>query len=234
MTNVRCKLADIFKSINKKMNKPTWHNLRNVKPVSKVFGFDRGLPIDRYYIEGFLNENKNLIRDVVLEIAEDTYSKKFASDVKRYEIFDYVKNPSATMQGDLTNMETLLPNRIDCFICTQTLNFIYDFHSAISGIYYMLKENGVALVTVAGISQISQFDVKRWGDYWRFTDASMKKSFAEVFGKDNVQVDFYGNVLSSIAFLEGISSEELTKKELNYKDKNYQIIITIIAKKTVL
>jgi len=33
--------------------------------------------------------------------------------------------------------------------------------------------------------------------------------------------------LSSIAFLEGISAEELTRKELDCEDPNYQIIIAI-------
>ena len=29
---------------------------RHIRPISKKWGFDRGLPIDRYYIEKFLNE----------------------------------------------------------------------------------------------------------------------------------------------------------------------------------
>lgn len=95
----------------------------------------------------------------------------------------------------------------------------------------MLKKGGVVLATVAGISQISRYDMDRWGDYWRFTDLSIKKAFEEVFGEGNVQVETYGNVLASIAFLQGIAAEELTKEELFYKDKDYQMIITIKARK---
>ena len=87
------------------------------------------------------------------------------------------------------------------------------------------------LATVPGISQISEYDMVRWGDYWRYTTLSIKKSFEEVFGKENVEVDFYGNVLASIAFLEGISAEELTKEELFFKDENYQLTIVIKARK---
>ena len=42
-------------------NKVKWHNLRALEPVFKVFGFDRGTPIDRIYIEDFLNKNRNII-----------------------------------------------------------------------------------------------------------------------------------------------------------------------------
>ena len=71
----------------------------------------------------------------------------------------------------------------------------------------------------------------RWGDYWRFTTLSCEKIFKEVFGAENVVVDFYGNCLSARAFLDGRSSAELTKKNLDYKDNDYQLLITIKAHK---
>ncbi len=95
----------------------------------------------------------------------------------------------------------------------------------------MLKPGGIALITVGGLSQISRYDYNRWGDYWRFTDLSIKKAFEEVFGEGNVEVETYGNVLSAIAFLHGISAEELTEDELFYKDEDYQVIICIKAVK---
>ena len=36
-------------------------SLRRVVPLSQEFGFDRGLPVDRFYIEAFLEENAELI-----------------------------------------------------------------------------------------------------------------------------------------------------------------------------
>jgi len=214
------------------LKKPNWYDLRTLQPISRIFGFDRGTPIDRVYIEHFLNKNKYLIKGVVCEIAENTYSRKFGTNVEKYEILHYTKeNKNATIIGDLTNIHTLPEATIDCFILTQTLNFIYDFKQAIKGIYHMLKVGGVALVTVAGISQISRYDYDRWGDYWRFTDLSIKKAFEEIFGEGNVEVETYGNVLSAIAFLHGISAEELTYDELFYKDEDYQVIICIKAVK---
>ena len=95
----------------------------------------------------------------------------------------------------------------------------------------MLAQDGVVLTTLAGLMQISQYDMKRWGDFWRFTTLSAHKAFSDAFGKNNVKVDFFGNVLASVAVLEGISSEELTQEEIDFKDEDYQIIITVVAKK---
>jgi hypothetical protein len=209
-----------------------WENLRKLKPVSEVFGLDRGTPVDRYYIEKFLQSNTSLIKGNVLEIAENTYSKKFGGAVTAFEILHYNnENPQATIIGDLTNISTLPSEKIDCFICTQTFQFIYNFKDAIAGARHLLKKDGVILATFAGISQISRYDMDRWGDYWRFTTLSASKAFEEVFGEGKVQVDFYGNVLSAVAFLEGISAEELTPAELDHKDQNYQVLITLVARK---
>jgi len=222
----------VIKFFKRLLKKPKWHNLRNLSPVSNVFAFDRGTPIDRIYIEDFLNKNKDAIKGTVCEIADNSYSKKFGTDVKKYEILHYTQdNKNATIIGDLTDINTLPAKKIDCFILTQTLNFIYDFKSAINGIYHILNDHGIALVTVSGISQISRYDYERWGDYWRFTDLSIKNAFCEVFGNDNVDVYVYGNVLSATAFLQGISAEELTEKELFYKDQDYQVTICIKAVK---
>jgi hypothetical protein len=193
---------------------------------------DRGKPIDRYYIEKFLSENSAYIYGNVLEIAESYYSKMYGSkDIKLEILHATSDNPNATIIGDLTDLDSLPEGIIDCFICTQTFNFIYDVQAAIEGSYKLLKKDGVLLASVAGITQISEYDMQRWGDYWRFTTLSAEKAFSSVFGKNNVEVNCYGNVLSATALLHGISSEELTTEELDYKDKNYQITITIRATK---
>lgn len=212
--------------------KPDWHNLRSTKPISKQFGFDRGMPIDRFFIEHFLAMHRDSIKGTIMEIADPTYSKQFAQEGSVFEVLYFANNNrKATIIGDLTIPATLPHNKVDCFICTQTLNFIYDFKAAIAGIHHVLKPNGVALVTVAGISQISRYDMSRWGDYWRFTELSMRKSFEDFFGAGNVNVDFFGNVLTSVAFLEGLAAEELTEDELLTKDEDYQMLITVVARK---
>ena len=45
------------------------------EPVSREFGFERGRPIDRWYIERFLREHAGDVRGRVLEVAESTYTQ---------------------------------------------------------------------------------------------------------------------------------------------------------------
>ena len=201
-------------------------------PVSNVFGFDRGTPIDRYYIDKFLAVNKSKIVGTVLEIAENSYSIKFGDKNIVSEILHFDNsNPKATIVGDLTKKETLPKDRYDCFICTQTFNFIYDIKEALAGSYYLLKENGTILATVSGISQISRYDMNRWGDFWRFTDKSIKKLFEEV-GFSEVEVSIFGNVFAATAFLKGLAVEDIpSMKLLDVLDEDYQVTLGIKAVK---
>lgn len=203
-----------------------------ITPVSHLFGCDRGTPIDRYYIDKFLFENKSKITGICCEIAEDTYCKKWGSDISRQEILHYDNtNPDATIVGDLTKHETLPANLLDCFVCTQTFNFIYDVKSAFQGAYQMLKPGGVLLATVAGLSQVSRYDMVRWGDYWRFTDLSLKR-IAEERGFKGVQVKIYGNAMSATAFVQGVAVEDLKDvRILDEHDDDYQVTLGLIATK---
>lgn len=230
----------MFQSIkqkSKRIFKPViFNDFRNVKPISTKFGFDRGKPIDRYYIEKFLNENKRYIHGEILEIAENTYSKKFCKEDSNNKFniltFDESDKRENIIFGDLTKIKTLPNNKINCFICTQTFNFIFDIKKAIEGAFYLLQENGVLLATVSGIAQISRYDMDRWGDYWRFTDLSAKYLFGNIFGKENVYVYVYGNVIAAISILQGIAIEDLPDyRLLDEHDVNYPVTIGIVARK---
>ena len=43
---------------------------RRTSPLSDVWGFDRGTPVDRYYIECFLEGQRRDITGRILEVAE--------------------------------------------------------------------------------------------------------------------------------------------------------------------
>jgi SAM-dependent methyltransferase len=208
-------------------------DLRRLKPISRVFGFDRGLCIDRYYIENFLAKHAEDIRGHVLEIGDDTYTRRFGGDrVARSDVLHVQEgNPKATIVADLTCADSIPSDTFDCIIFTQTLQFIYDVRAAIRHLHRILKPGGVLLATFPGISQISRYDMDRWGDYWRFTTLSARMLFEEVFPSGNVTVRAYGNVLAAVAFLHGLSAEELRREELDYHDPDYELIITLRALK---
>lgn len=205
----------------------------NSKPVSTVFGFDRGTPIDRYYIEKFLKANSSFIKGDVLEIAENDYTKKFAQGDHTSHILHFDdSNPKATLVGDLCNTETLKQNSMDCFICTQTYNFIYNFQDAIKGSHFLLKPGGTLLATVACMSPISKYDADRWGDYWRFTPQSAQKAMEQCFKKENIVIEPLGNSAAAALFMKGYALEEIQKEvDLDKNDEIYPLIIGIKATK---
>ena len=211
--------------------RPIVFNRVSTKPISNDFGLSRGTPIDRYYIESFLRENALDVKGAALEIAESTYTRQFNHGITSFEILHVDRsNRKATIIGDLTQPETLPDKTVDCFICTQTLNFIFDVRRAIEGCFKLLKDGGVFLGTVSGISQISRYDMNRWGDYWRFTDLSLKKLFAEYFREENITIQMYGNVFAANAFLQGLALEDIEDKSLlNVRDIDYQVTLGIRA-----
>ena len=210
-----------------------WSRGRRLTPVSRIFGLDRGLPIDRYYIETFLEEHAGDIRGRVLEIGDPFYTRTFGREkVLESDVLHAVAgNPQATLVGDLATGQGIPTNAFDCMILTQTLLVIYDVRAAAAHCHAALKPGGVLLATVPGISQISRYDMDRWGDYWRFTDASARRLFEELFGPENVTVETYGNVRTACAFLQGLAARELRRKLLDRRDPDYQVLLGIRAVK---
>ncbi|MBN3039653.1 MAG: methyltransferase domain-containing protein [Candidatus Omnitrophica bacterium] len=187
--------------------------------------------MDRYYIEQFLSGHASDIKGRVLEIAEPEYTRKFGQNKVSISEVLHVQagNPQATLVGDLVTGLNVAEERYDCIILTQTLQFIYDFRAALANAYRALKPAGVLFLTVPGISQISRFDMDRWGDYWRFTGLSIEKIFKEIFSEDKLRIKIYGNVLSATAFLQGVAAQELKKEELDAYDDDYPVLICVKA-----
>ena len=210
-------------------------SLRRVTPVGRLLGRDRGLPIDRYYIARFLEANAGRIRGHTLEIDDDQYTRAFGGDrVTRSDVLHvHPTNPRATIVADLTSAEHHIPSdRFDAIILTQTLPFIYDVHAVVKTLHRILRPGGVVLATVGGITPISRRDMERWGHYWSFTTLSARLLFEEAFPARDVHVDAFGNVLAATAFLQGLAAEELSPTELDYRDPDYEFLITVVAVKS--
>ncbi|MEM2125322.1 MAG: glycosyltransferase [Candidatus Methanosuratincola sp.] len=208
-------------------------HLRRLSPFSREYGYDRGRPVDRHYIESFLKNYELDIQGDVLEIADDSYTRRFGGErVTKSEVLHAEPgNPQATIVGDLTDADQIPANTFDCIILTQTLQVIYDVRAALQTVYRILKPGGVILATFPGISQISGYDKERWGYYWSFTSLSARRLFEEIFPPECVQVNASGNVLVATAFLYGMAAEELKPEELDHNDPDYEVVITVRAEK---
>jgi SAM-dependent methyltransferase len=210
---------------------PPRGGLASLEPVSRSFGFERGLPVDRWYIERFLRAHAADIRGRVLEVQEPAYTQMIGGDrVEHSEVLHAAPgNPEATLVGDLVTGEGIPDGEFDCFVCTQTLQFIYDLPAAVAGTRRALRDGGVLLASVPGITQISRVDRERWGEYWRFTAQAVSRLFGDVYGAANVTVEAHGNVLAAACFLYGYAAEDLSEAELAHRDPDYELIVMVRA-----
>jgi hypothetical protein len=207
--------------------------LLRTKPVSRKFGLDRGTPVDRVWIEAFLREQSERIRGSVLEIGDPGYTRRFGTGVTESHVLHATgEGPDATIVGDLATGVGVPEAAFDCIVLTQTLPFVYDVASAVSTCRRALRQGGAVLATLPGISQISRYDMNRWGDFWRFTDLSVRQLFEAEFESGEVTVRTHGCVGSACAFLHGLAAEELDSDLLDAVDPDYQVLITVVATTT--
>jgi SAM-dependent methyltransferase len=201
-------------------------------PINRNFGYDRGQPVDRYYIERFLRREAQAIAGRVLEIGDATYTRRFGgARVTTSDVLHVTAgSPEATLIGDLADAPHLPTAAFDCVILTQTLQLIYDLRAALDTVYRILKPGGVALATLPGISHIGD---QTWRDtwYWNATPHSARRLFAEVFGAEHVTVEVCGNVLVATAFLQGLAVHELDSADVDFADPDYPVLITVRATK---
>ena len=207
-------------------------DLRRTTPLSPVWGLDRGVPLDRYYIHAFLERHRRDVKGRVLEIKDPGYTRMFGDDrVTSVDVLDVNPgNAQATIVTDLSRAKTVAGDCYDCFILTQTLGVIFDVAEALRHAVRVLKPGGVLLCTMPASGRIS-YEEGLDGDFWRFTEASVRRLFAEVLPPQAVEITGHGNVLASSAFLYGMAVHELTREELDAYDPYFPVVYTIRAVK---
>jgi SAM-dependent methyltransferase len=211
-------------------------DLKRPSPLSRDWGYDRGTPVARYYIEDFLGRHAGDVRGRVLELASNDYTKRFGgprveqSDVLAVE----TNNSNATIVGDLAQEETLPEAAFDCIIFTQALQYIYDTRRGVEMLYRALKPGGVLLTTVSGIGPMGDHPgypekPDRWPWYWIFTLAALRRLMEDRFGEDAVAAEAHGNIFTATAFLYGLALEELDSSDLQIDDPRFAVTIAARA-----
>lgn len=221
------------KSIRRALNPARIYLTRlTTNPLSSCYGFDRGKPLDRFYIERFIEENSQLIRGACLEVLNNRYTSKYGGDkVEESDVLDIDEsNKNANIIADLRNLNNISNNTYDCIILTQVLQFIDDSDAVISECYRILKKGGVLLATLPCLGRID-CAAGTDNDYWRFTKASTKYLFKKKFSSENLKISAHGNVRSGIYFYSGLAQEDVTKKILLKDDPDFPLIITVKATK---
>ena len=155
-----------LRSLMRGYERPRWGNLRRTAPFSATYGFERGTPIDRYYLHAFLAQQQHLITGDVLEVQTDAYTQRFGRGVHRADTFDIVPSPDVTYVCDFSHCERSIPNRAyDCLLLPNTLPHFRELEPALSNAIRVVRPGGAILASAAGLLPLTG-DVP---EYWRLS-----------------------------------------------------------------
>jgi len=203
-----------------------WGDLRRTTPFSRKWGYDRGTPIDRVYIERFLESHAHDVRGSCLEVLNAAYTERFGGGrVSRADVLDIdPANPLATIVADLGEPDSLPAERFDCIIFTQTLHLIPDMHAALANLWRALRPGGVLLVTVPAMGRHDTAPGFHH-DRWRVTQTGLDCLLQPLLPAAQWETITFGNVLSCTAFAYGLAAEEVQPDELNDTDPQFPLIV---------
>lgn len=213
--------------------KISFGDLGRMRPLCPDYGFTRGQPIDRFYIEQFMESHRPHVQGRVLELLNSNYTQKYGGEkVTQSEVLDInPANRKATLYDDLRTLSSISDNSYDCVILTQTLHLIDDDRAALRQAYRILAPGGALLMTVPCISKVPSDPVE--GIWCRFyTDPGVTFMLSRDFQRSAFSVSSYGNLPLSTAFLYGLSVQDLDRSLFRANDPEYPVIVGACATKT--
>jgi SAM-dependent methyltransferase len=207
---------------------PVWGNLRSTSPFSNEYGFDRGTPIDRYYLHRFLQQHRTEITGNVLEVQGSGYTRQFGQGVMRADSFDINPRFQPTYVCDLAKAESILPsNRYDCCLLPNTLQHLRELEACLRNALRVGKPGGVILASSAVFEPL----ISDGADYWRLSSMGWEEITARVWAGCEVKIEAHGNCLAVLAAMLGLASEELTPEELDLQSWRYPVLVTFSCRK---
>lgn len=200
------------------------------EPISDDYGFGRGTPVDRRYIETFLADHAAEIRGSVLEVEDARYTELFGNGRTRsHSVVDIdAGNPRATLLADLCAPGSLPTESYDCIILTETLHLLSDPEACLANCWAALRRGGSLLVTVPALKRLSPRHPE--ADYWRFTPAGLELLMTRRW-PGPLSVRAYGSLRSCIGFLLAHVVEDFDPADLDTHDPRFPLTITAHARK---
>ena len=224
------RLMVIGRCLTRGLPLPRWGNLRRVEPFSTTFGFDRGTPVDRYYLHRFLEGNRICITGRVLEVQVPSYTERFGADVRESHTVDINPGIRTTYTCDLAKAAQIPSDHYDCFLAPNTLQHVAELEPALRTMLRVVKPGGTILASAAGLLPL----ISDGADYWHLSADGWRRVLDVEWPGCDVTVEAHGNCLTAVAAMYGLAQEELDGHELEAHDPRYPVLITIRGRKPAI
>ncbi|HAN75554.1 MAG TPA: methyltransferase [Planktothrix sp. UBA8407] len=203
-----------------------WGDLKRTNPICQAFGFLRGQPIDRYYLDKFIEKIRpeivgNILEIGAIETAKESYQ---LTEESSYHVLNMDRWSGVDIVGDAHDINVIQPESFDTIILFNVLEHCYAPWIVIENIHRWLKPGGKCFASVPSALKIH--DAPQ--DYWR----PLPDAFAWMLRNFSQQkISTYGNLITVVAAYHGIVTEELTTEELDAYHPDYPVITCISATK---
>lgn len=201
-----------------------------LSPLSDCYGYDRGTPADRPYIDAFLAARQVTIRGDGAEVKDSTYLTRYgAPRLASITVIDIDPgNTAATLRADLTAPGSLPAAAFDVIILTQVLQLLADPAVALGNCARALRPGGTLLLTVPCLGRISPSAAG--ADRWRWTPAGLATILSAWPGP--AEITAYGNAATCVAAILGAAREDLPPDADLTDDPRFPLIACAAATKT--
>ena len=200
-------------------------------PLSDDYGFERGQPLDRRYIEEFLAYHHDAIRGSVLEVGDRRYTTQFGQGrVAASAVVDIDgSNPDATLIADLTEPGSLPVEAFDCIILTETLHLLTSPEVCVANCQTALRAGGALLLTVPALKRVSPRHPD--SDFRRYTPAGLDLLLRHAW-RGPFSVTSCGNLRVCVGFLVAHVVEDFPEEDFAVNDPRFPLTVTAHAVKT--
>ena len=189
---------------------PRWGNLRRTTPFSSSYGFERGTPIDRYYLHRFLSAHRDLITGDVLEVQTNSVHRALRP---RRDARRHVRHRAA-VRADLSLRLRALRRRdseprLRLPAAAQHAAALPRARSRPRAVAaHRPARAGRSWRRPAGLLPLTG-DVP---DYWRLSPDGWRETLAAAWPGADDRVAGHGNCLAAVAAQLGLALEELTRR----------------------
>ena len=195
-------------------------------PFSHRFGFDRGAPVDRYYLQQFVRSIRPVVRGRCLEIGGSLKNNwLYRFDVDEFRTLELEQSRVADdLVGDAADRGVLDPESWDSILAFHVLEHCPNPFAVASNMCAWLRPNGHACIVVPCAQRVHNYP----GDYWRFMPDGLRVLFRDF---SEVNVSTYGNPLTVVSNYLALSHTELLAEDMDAVHPDYPVLACVVARK---